>query len=104
MSAAPARGAEPSDRLDKWLWHARFFRTRSLAADAARDGKIRVNGVRVEKPGASVRPGDVLTIARAGHVIVARVEGFSARRGSAQDAARLYSTIDAPSSSADEAP
>ncbi len=47
-------------RLDKWLWHARFVKTRSLAARLCADG-IRIDGVRVEKPGIGVRPGQVLT-------------------------------------------
>lgn len=90
--------APPRERLDKWLWHARFFKTRSLAADAARAGKVRINGVRADKASACVKVGDILTVARSGRVLVVRVEGFSARRGGAADAARLYAAIDAPSS------
>ncbi len=95
MSAA----AEARERLDKWLWHARFFKTRSLAAEAARAGKVRINGARAEKASAWVRVGDVLTVARSGRVLVVRVEGFRLRRGSAVDAAALYTSLDGPSSS-----
>lgn len=94
MSAA----AERRERLDKWLWHARFFRTRSLAQAAARDGKVRVNGARAEKASVTVKLDDVLTVARAGRVLVVRVAGFSERRGSATDAMRLYELIEEPSS------
>lgn len=91
--------SESRDRLDKWLWHARFFKTRSLAAEAARTGKVRVNGVRADKASAYVRLDDVLTIARSGRILVVRVTGFSARRGGAADAAALYDVIEGPAAS-----
>ena len=46
-------------RLDKWLFHARFYRTRPLAQAAASAGQVRLNGMRVDKPGHAVKPGDV---------------------------------------------
>ena len=49
-------------RIDKWLWHARFYKTRSLAQDAAEAGRIRLNGARVVKSGHGVKLGDVLTV------------------------------------------
>lgn len=85
--------AEPRERLDKWLWKARFFKTRALAAAAAKDGKIRVNGARVEKPGAAVKLGDVLTIARGARVTVVSVQAFGERRGPAEEAQGLYREI-----------
>ena len=70
-------------RLDKWLWHARFFKTRSLAAREVGAGHVRVNGDRATKPAASVSPGDVLTFAQARVVRVIRVEAIGERRGPA---------------------
>jgi len=51
-------------RIDKWLWQARFSKTRGIAQAAARAGRIRLNGQRVEKAGTEVRPGDILTVPR----------------------------------------
>ena len=51
-------------RIDKWLWHARFYKTRALAQDAATSGRIRRNDVRVEKAGLEVKVGDILTLGR----------------------------------------
>jgi ribosome-associated heat shock protein Hsp15 len=81
--------ATPKVRLDKWLWAARFFKTRSLAVDAIGGGKIEVNGDHV-KPAKMVQPGDEVSI-RLGpyeHVIVVRE--LSERRGPAPVAAKLY--------------
>lgn len=98
---SPARSA-PShsspaerERLDKWLWRARFFRTRALAAAAVSAGKVRVNSARQTKPGASLKIGDALTIAKAGRVHVVIVEAFGARRGPAAEAQTLYRDFDA---------
>lgn len=78
-----------SGRLDKWLWHARFFRTRSLAARAVAGG-VRINGQRVTRPAASIRPGDVLTFAQAGTVRVIEIVALAERRDAAPLAAALY--------------
>lgn len=80
-------------RLDKWLWHARFFRSRSLAARAVAGGAVRVNAVRALKPAQTVRPGDVLTIAQSGAVRVVRLLAPGDRRGPAAEAVRLYAEI-----------
>lgn len=80
-------------RIDKWLWHARFYRTRVLAQAAASGGLIRLNGHRVEKSSVSVGPGDVLTLPRGREVIVVRVIGLSERRGPASEAQRLYEIL-----------
>lgn len=82
-------------RLDKWLWHARFFRTRALAQAACTAGKVRVNSVRVLKAHQPVAPGDVLTLAQGGRIRVVRVLGLAERRGGADDAARLYEEVPA---------
>lgn len=97
---APAKGASPEEveaggsrRLDKWLFCARFFRTRQTAAEAVASGAVRRNGQRVEKPGQTLHLGDVLTIRRSGDVALARVVGFAERRGGAEEAATLYQEI-----------
>jgi ribosome-associated heat shock protein Hsp15 len=80
-------------RVDKWLWHARFYRTRVLAQAAASGGLIRLNGHRVEKSSVDVAPGDVLTLPKGRDVIVVRVVGVAERRGSATDARLLYEIV-----------
>jgi ribosome-associated heat shock protein Hsp15 len=77
-------------RIDKWLWHARFYKTRVLAAEAAAKGRIRRNGARVEKAGLEVKVGDVLTIPFGREVRVVRVLACGERRGPASEAQALY--------------
>jgi ribosome-associated heat shock protein Hsp15 len=78
-------------RIDKWLWHARFYKTRSLAQQAACSGVLRLNNGRVEKASVAVKAGDVLTVPR-GHreVAVVRVQALGIRRGPAPEAQSLY--------------
>ncbi len=85
--------AEARLRIDKWLWQARFFKTRSLAAKQVSGGHVRVNGNRVVKPAHSVGPGDVLTFAQGRIVRVVRVEKLGERRGPAPEAQTLYSDM-----------
>jgi ribosome-associated heat shock protein Hsp15 len=80
-------------RLDKWLFHARFYRTRLLAQAAAANGKVRLNGTRVGKPSQSVRPGDVLTLGRGGQILAVRILGLAQRRSPAGGAQALYEII-----------
>jgi len=81
-------------RLDKWLFHARFYRTRALAQTAASAGKVRLNGVRVDKPGHAIKPGDVLTLGRGAQVMAVRVLALAERRGTAHEARNLYEILD----------
>ena len=76
-------------RIDKWLWAARFFRTRSLARDAIKGGKVQIEGVRV-KPGRNLSVGDELTIRRGEDEFVVTVEDTGDRRLSASLAAEKY--------------
>ena len=76
-------------RLDKWLWAARFFKTRSLAADAIDGGKVQVNADRAKRA-RTVQIGDEITIRRGAYETVVRVRALSNRRGSAPEAAKLY--------------
>ena len=85
-------------RLDKWLFHARFYRTRPLAQAAASAGRVRLNGVRVDKPGHAVKPGDVLTLSvpfggRGAEVMAVRVLALAERRGPASEARNLYEVL-----------
>lgn len=93
-ASATAEAPAQRERLDKWLWRARFFKTRTVAAAAVSGGKVRVNAERQLKPGYAVKCGDALTIARAGEVFVVRIEGLGERRGPAAEAQTLYSVID----------
>ncbi len=81
-------------RLDKWLWAARFFKTRTLASEAVDGGKVEVNGDRA-KPSKPVRPGDEVRVRLGPYEHIAIVHGTAERRGSAPDAARLYTETEA---------
>lgn len=76
-------------RIDKWLWAARFFKTRALAAEAVAGGKVKVNGERV-KAARALRVNDSLRIHIGPYEYDIRVRGLSARRGPAAQAALLY--------------
>jgi ribosome-associated heat shock protein Hsp15 len=80
-------------RIDKWLWHARFYRSRAQAQAAASSGLIRLNGTRVEKPSAGVQPGDILTVSRGREILAIRIEALAERRGGAPEAQKLYSVV-----------
>jgi ribosome-associated heat shock protein Hsp15 len=83
-------------RLDKWLWQARFCRTRSMAAELISAGGVRIDGRPGAKPASSVRPGQVLTFALGRHVRVIRVRAVGERRGPAVEAQALYEDLSPP--------
>ena len=85
---------EDRQRLDKWLWFARFVKTRTLAAKLVAGGYVRVNGERIENPAKALAVGDVVTIAAAHTTAVVRVERLGERRGPAPEARLLYSDAD----------
>ncbi len=87
-------------RLDKWLWQARFFRTRALAARLVAAGKVRVNARRVSKAASPVRVGDGLTFPQGDTVRVVRVLALGARRGPAAEAQALYRDLAPPGEAA----
>jgi len=89
-------GAASRIRLDKWLWHARFFKTRSLAAKQVSGGHVRVNGNRVSKPAQAVGPMDVLTFVQGDAVRVVRILAPGTRRGPAPEAQTLYQDLSEP--------
>lgn len=78
-----------SQRLDKWLWAARFYKTRALAVEAVTGGKVHVNQTRV-KPSRSIQVGDRLSITRGEYVYDIQIQGLSAHRGPAKQAQSLY--------------
>lgn len=80
-------------RIDKWLWAARFFKTRSLAADAVECGKVLVNGVRV-KPAKLLAASDTLSIRLGPYQHVIEVRSLSGKRGPAIEAHKLYEETD----------
>ena len=88
--------SEESLRLDKWLWYARFFKTRSLAAKACNAGKLRLGGTLVNKAHHKLKPGDVLTFPQGNHIRVIRVLALAERRGPATEAQTLYEDLKPP--------
>ena len=85
-----------SRRLDKWLWYARFFKSRSLATKFCASGKLRLNEKVVRKAHYGLHVGDVLTFPRGPHIRVVRVVGLGTRRGPAPEAQALYDDLDPP--------
>src|SRR3989344_5936974 len=88
-TSAEITGVEPKCRLDKWLWAARFFKTRSLAAEAVDGGKVRVDGDRV-KPAKEVKSGATIHIRQKDFEIEVLVRALSIQRKGAPEAALLY--------------
>lgn len=80
-------------RVDKWLWHARFYKTRPLAQAAAASGRLRLNGQRIEKASTGVKAGDVLTVVRGNEVLAVRICEIGVRRGPATEARLLYEIL-----------
>lgn len=85
---------EGRQRLDKWLWHARFARTRSAAVELIRAGYIRINGLRTQHIAKPVARGDVITAALPHKVMVVEVLDFAERRGSFAEASMLYRELE----------
>lgn len=115
-SAAPIPGGVGADRpdnqrLDKWLWFARVTKSRTLAATAVTDGKIKVNRERAEKPSQQIKLGDVITSRVHKNVRVLKVIALGTRRGPAPEARKLYEDLtpqqppgSAPGSASPQAP
>jgi ribosome-associated heat shock protein Hsp15 len=98
MSETKGTTQGTSLRLDKWLWHARFARTRSLAAKLVSEARFRINGNPTEKAHHAVRPGDVLTFPLGRHIRVIKVLALGTRRGPAPEARTLYEDLEPPQS------
>ena len=93
-AASPEKPRAETQRVDKWLWRARFFKTRGLTADLAGSGRLRINSEHVAKTAQTVRPGDVLTFPQGGRIRVIRIEALGTRRGPAPEARALYTDLD----------
>lgn len=87
---------DDSIRADKWLWHARFLKSRSLASRFISDGNLRIDGERSAKPSRAVRPGNVLTFPQGAHIRVIKILGIGTRRGPAPEAQALYEDLSPP--------
>ena len=94
-AADEAATAAGTQRLDKWLWFARFVKTRTLATDIVAAGKVRLNRVRIDKPAQTVRAGDVLTLNLNRRIQLVRVLGIAERRGPSAAARALYEELTA---------
>ena len=92
---ANRKGSAPV-RLDKWLWYARFFKTRSLATKLISSGKLRINGEVTSKPHRQAQISQVLTFARGPLMRVIRIDEIGKCRGPAAEAATLYTDLDPP--------
>ena len=88
--------SEAGQRLDKWLWHARFVRTRTAAAGLCATGRVRLDGRSVAKPSQPVRPGHVLTFPQGDRIRVVEVLALAERRGPADTVAGLYRDMSPP--------
>lgn len=82
-------------RLDKWLWCARFMKARSDCARLVTEGLVRINRQPTDKPHARLRPGDVITLPLRGDVRVVEVVALATRRGPAPEAQGLYRVLEA---------
>jgi ribosome-associated heat shock protein Hsp15 len=93
-------------RIDVWLWRARFFKTRALAARFVENGRVRVSRgageARLDKPSRTVRRGDGLVFAVGGRLIAIRVEDLGERRGPASEAQGLYAPLQTSSEDDEE--
>lgn len=85
--------ADSGARLDKWLWHARFVKSRALAVQLIEKRRLRLNQTLVTKSHYRVRPGDVLTFPQGARVRVVRVLAIGTRRGPAREAQDLYEDL-----------
>lgn len=83
-------GKHPSIRLDKWLWHARFFKTRGLATKLVSGGHVHVNAAKVSKPAFGLKVGDILSFPQGKKIRIVKVLAVSTRRGPASEAQTLY--------------
>lgn len=77
-------------RIDKWLWYARFYKSRSLTAKQVSEGRVSVNGVKISKPAHGLTVGDELTFVKADRLRIIKILGLGTRRGSAPEAQLLF--------------
>ena len=94
------QAAPPSIRADKWLWYARFFKTRTLASKVCAAGKLRIAGSATVKAHQKVKAGDVLTFPQGRHIRIVKVLALGVRRGPASEAQGLYEDLKPPTAEA----
>ncbi len=89
------KATDPGDtiRVDRWLWFARFFKSRNLATKLVQGRKVRVNSAVIAKPSATVKVGDVLTFPQAKSIRVIKILAIGSRRGPAPEAQALYEDL-----------
>ena len=87
---------QSGQRIDRWLWFARFMKSRSLASGFVQMGRLRVNGERISKASRLIRPGDVLTFPLGAHIRVVKILDPGTRRGPAPEARLLYEDLSPP--------
>jgi len=104
----PAPAASAGQRVDRWLWFARIFKSRSLAAKAVEGGAVRITRsgqtIRTDKPSYGLKVGDVVTLKVRGLVRVVEVLGSGERRGPARQAQSLYRDLTAPAQAIPDEP
>lgn len=96
MKDTPLADDTKALRLDKWLWYARFFKTRSLATRHIASGKLRLNGEVMSKPHRAAVVGQVLTFVQQNDVRVIEIVALGQRRGPASEAVTLYNDLSPP--------
>ena len=85
-----------SQRIDKWLWHARFFKTRSIAQKQVTTGKVRVDREKISSPSRKVLPGNILTITMSRDIKIIEIVGIAEKRGPYIQAKLLYNDLSPP--------
>ncbi len=83
----------PSQRLDKWLWFARVVKSRTAAADLVTTGKVRINRMKIERPAAPLKVGDVVTVVANHRIRVLAVRDTGTRRGPPAEARTLFDEL-----------
>ena len=92
----PPASASTKLRVDKWLWYARIFKTRTLAASCVKTGKVRVNQEKISSPSRGLSPGDILTVTLTRQIKILKVVALGTRRGPASEAQLLYDDLSPP--------
>jgi ribosome-associated heat shock protein Hsp15 len=107
VSEPKGQSPEPGEatlRIDKWLWYARFFKSRTAASKLCAGGRVRINREVIGKAHHAVRAGDILTFPQGRAIRVVRVEALGARRGPAAEARTLYEDLTPPAPAREKTP
>ena len=104
MTTDPNGAEQASIRIDKWLWFARFFKSRSISAKLCGGSRVRVNRQVVGKSSATIRVGDVLTFPQGSRIRIVKILALGTRRGPASEAMTLYQDLTPPPTPEESAP